>query len=195
MAIYHLSVRIIQRSNGRGVVAAAAYRAGQCLQDEQSGITHDFTRKRGVEHSEILAPNGAPNWVYGRSVLWNTIERIERRRDSQLAREVELGLPIELNSVSQLALLREYVRREFVERGMVADFSIHRDDSNNPHAHVLLSMRALTPTVFGVKQRVWKERSALMGWRRGWEEVTNVHLARAGLAARIDHRTLQAQGL
>jgi Ti-type conjugative transfer relaxase TraA len=195
VAIYHLSVKIVEREKGRSSVAAAAYRAGQSLHEERTGLTHDFIRKEGVEHSEILAPEGAPDWVYDRGVLWNTVERIERRRDAQLAREVELGLPIELDDASQLSLLREYVRRDFVARGMVADFSIHRDDPNNPHAHVLLSMRDLTPSGFGLKQRSWNQRSALMGWRRDWEQVTNEHLAQAGLAIRIDHRTLKAQGL
>jgi Ti-type conjugative transfer relaxase TraA len=195
VAIYHLSVKIVEREKGRSSVAAAAYRAGQSLHEERTGLTHDFTRKEGVEHSEILAPEGAPDWIYDRAVLWNTVERIERRRDAQLAREVELGLPIELDDASQLSLLREYVKRDFVARGMVADFSIHRDDPNNPHAHVLLSMRDLTPSGFGLKQRSWNQRSALMGWRRDWEQVTNEHLAQAGLAIRIDHRTLKAQGL
>jgi Ti-type conjugative transfer relaxase TraA len=195
MAIYHLSAKIVSRESGRSVVAAAAYRAAQSLEEEGSGITHNYTRKEGVEHSEILAPEGAPDWVYDRSALWNTIEAVEKRKDAQLAREIEVGLPIELDSDQQLALLREYVKREFVARGMVADFSIHRDDANNPHAHILLTMRRLTAQGFGLKERSWNERAKLLDWRRGWEEVTNESLAHAGLAVRIDHRSLKAQGL
>src|SRR6202050_3578018 len=195
MAIYHMTAKIVARKSGRSVVAAAAYRAAQSLEEDASGITHDYTRKVGVEHSEILAPEGAPNWVFDRAALWNAVEGTEKRKDAQLAREVEVGLPIELDDASQVALLRDYVRREFVARGMVADFSIHRDDPNNPHAHILLTMRRLTAQGFGLKERSWNERAKLLDWRRGWEEVTNESWAHAGLAVRIDHRSLKAQGL
>ena len=195
MAIYHLSARIVSRKSGRSAVAAAAYRAGERLEEDSSGITHDYTRKEGVEHSEILRPEGAPLWVMNRSALWNAVELIERRRDAQLAREVEIGLPIELDAASQVELLREYVQRAFVVHGMVADCAIHRDDPNNPHAHILLTTRRVSEQGFGRKERSWNDRARLMDWRRGWEEVTNQHLARAGLAVRIDHRTLKAQGL
>jgi Ti-type conjugative transfer relaxase TraA len=195
MAIYHLSAKIHRRSSGKSIVAAAAYRAGQSLWEEQTGISHDYTRKEGVEHSEILAPDGAPEWVFDRSALWNAVESVEKRRDAQLAREVEVGLPVELEDAEQVELLRDYVRREFVVRGMVADIAIHRDNPDNPHAHVLLSMRTLTKEGFGPKERSWNERQKLMAWRQAWEELTNEHLARAGLAVRIDHRTLKQQGL
>jgi Ti-type conjugative transfer relaxase TraA len=195
MAIYHLSAKIHSRKSGKSIVAAAAYRAGQSLFEDRTGIAHDYTRKQGVEHSEILAPEVAPNWVHDRLALWNAIEAIETRKDSQLAREVEVGLPVELNDQQQLELLREFVKREFVSRGMLADFSIHRDDANNPHAHILLSTRSLSKEGFGLKERTWNEREHLLQWREGWEEVSNEHLARAGLAVRIDHRSLKAQGL
>ncbi|MGH8143891.1 MAG: MobQ family relaxase, partial [Steroidobacteraceae bacterium] len=195
MAIYHLSAKIVSRAEGRSVVAAAAYRAGAALEDRTTGITHDFTRKAGIEHTEILAPDGAPAWVYDRLQLWNTVEATERRRDAQLAREIELGLPVELDADGQLALVREYVQRQFVAEGMVADLAIHRDNPRNPHAHVLLTLRALTPDGFGLKQRRWNARARLLTWRAAWAEHTNVHLAQAGLAVRIDHRTLAAQGL
>jgi Ti-type conjugative transfer relaxase TraA len=195
VAIYHLSAKIVSRHSGRSVVAAAAYRSGQSLTEEATGIDHNYTRKEGVEHSEILAPEGVPEWVADRSALWNAVELIEKRRDAQLAREIEIGLPIELDDQQQVELLREYVKREFVAHGMVADFSIHRDDPNNPHAHVLLTMRRISQAGFGPKERTWNDRARLMDWRRGWEQVTNEHLARAGLAVRIDHRSLRAQGL
>jgi Ti-type conjugative transfer relaxase TraA len=195
VAIFHLSVKIHSRESGKSIVAAAAYRAGQSLGEEQTGITHNYTRKQGVEHSEILAPEDASAWVYDRSTLWNAVEAVEKRKDAQLAREVEVGLPVELNDSQQLELLREYAKREFVSKGMIADFSIHRDDENNPHAHILLTMRKVSEKGFGQKERSWNQRAKLMDWRRGWEEVTNDHLARAGLAVRIDHRSLRDQGL
>jgi Ti-type conjugative transfer relaxase TraA len=133
--------------------------------------------------------------VHDRLALWNAVEAIEKRKDAQLAREVEVGLPVELDHEQQLQLMSDFVKREFVSRGMVADFSIHRDDANNPHAHILLSTRTISKDGFGLKERTWNEREHLMRWREGWEEVSNEHLARAGLAVRIDHRSLKAQGL
>lgn len=195
MAIYHLSAKIISRADGRSVVAAAAYRAGESLKEDSTGITFDYTRKQGVAHTEILAPEGAPGWVRDRLTLWNTIDRVEKRRDAQLAREIEVGLPVELDEVQQLSLARDFVRREFVSRGMVADLAIHRHDAHNPHAHILLTTRRLDGDGFGLKERSWNARAKLLDWRIGWEEVTNTHLAQAGLAIRIDHRTLKAQGL
>ena len=98
MAIYHLSAKIISRAEGRSVVAAAAYRPGMALEDETSGLVHDYTRKRGIEHTEILAPDDAPAWVLDRSRLWNAVEVAEKRSDAQLAREIEIGLPVELET-------------------------------------------------------------------------------------------------
>jgi Ti-type conjugative transfer relaxase TraA len=193
VAIYHLSAKIIARSSGRTVVAAAAYRAGASLHDEASGVTFDYTRKRGVEHTEILAPHNAPDWVFDRSRLWNAVEAAEKRKDAQLAREIEVGLPVELGRDEQVALLKDFIQREFISKGMVAEFAIHRDKAHNPHAHILLTLRRLTPEGFGPKERAWNHVSELMGWRAGWEEATNEHLARAGLGLRIDHRSLKAQ--
>jgi ATP-dependent exoDNAse (exonuclease V) alpha subunit len=195
MAIYHLSAKIISRKAGQSVVASAAYRSASEIHDERLGLNFDFTRKRGVEHTEIVAPAGAPAWVLDRSKLWNAVEGAEKRKDAQLAREIELALPVELKRDEQLALLRDFVQQQFVSKGMVADFAIHRDNPENPHAHVLLTLRALTPEGFGAKERAWNDRSELMSWRAGWEEVTNAHLAQAGLSVRIDHRTLKAQHL
>jgi Ti-type conjugative transfer relaxase TraA len=109
--------------------------------------------------------------------------------------EVEVGLPVELSKNEQVELLREFVKREFVSRGMVADFSLHLDNPGNPHAHILLTTRDLTPEGFGQKNRGWNQTSELLGWRRGWAEVTNEHLAQAGLGVRIDHRSYKAQGI
>ncbi|MGH8228601.1 MAG: Ti-type conjugative transfer relaxase TraA [Steroidobacteraceae bacterium] len=195
MAIYHLSAKIISRADGRSVVAAAAYRAGESLREESTGITFDYTRKQGVAHTEIVAPEGAPDWVHDRLTLWNAVDRAEKRRDAQLAREIEVGLPVELDDSQQLALARDFVRRQFVSQGMVADLAIHRYDDHNPHAHILLTTRRLGGEIFGLKERSWNARAKLLDWRIGWEEVTNTHLAQAGLAIRIDHRTLKAQGL
>jgi len=195
VAIYHLSAKVVSRSKGQSVVAAAAYRASESLEDDRYGVTHDYTRKEGVEHSEILLPVGAPAWMADRQRLWNQVEATERRKDAQLARELEIGLPLELTHDENVALVRDYVRQTFVDKGMVADFSVHEDDPNNPHAHVLLTMREVTPEGFGQKVRAWNAKADLLKWREVWAETANEHLARAGHAIRIDHRTLEAQGI
>jgi ATP-dependent exoDNAse (exonuclease V) alpha subunit len=155
-------------------------------------VTHNYLGKRGVTHSEIMAPAAAPDWAHDREVLWNTVEASEFRKDSQLARLIEVGLPIELSADERVALVRDYVAEEFVAKGMIADFCV-RGDPNNPHAHILLTLRALTSSGFGPKERRWNGKSALLEWRCAWAERVNEHLARAGHAARIDHRTLAAQ--
>ena len=195
MAIYHLSAKIVSRATGRSVVGAAAYRSGELLHDQRTAQTFDYTHKSGIEHSEILAPPEAPSWVHDRELLWNTVEQVERRSDAQLAREIEIGLPVELDQDQQITLLRDYVRDTFVSRGMVADLSLHLDNAENPHAHVLLTTRKITPEGFGAKQRDWNVRSELLAWRTEWAHTANQHLTHAGLDIRIDHRTLEAQGI
>jgi Ti-type conjugative transfer relaxase TraA len=195
MAIYHFHAKVVQRKLGQSAVAGAAYRSGSRLYEESTGITHDYTFKQGVEHSEILAPEGAPPWVFDRSTLWNAVEESEKRKDAQVAREIEVGLPIELKDNEQVALLRDFVKREFVARGMVADIGIHRDNPNNPHSHILLTTRDLTPEGFGPKNRSWNATQELLNWRRGWADVANQHLIEAGLGVRIDHRSYREQKL
>ena len=196
MAIYHLSAKIVSRKEGRSVVAAAAYRSGESLHDHHVGQTFDYTRKAGVDHTEILAPPESPPWIHDRETLWNAVERVERRKDAQLAREIEIGLPIELTKEQQVDLLRDFTQRTFVATGTVADIALHRDNTENPHAHVLLTMRDLTTEGFGKKRRDWSTRHAeLIKWREQWAEIANEHLLRAGLDIRIDHRTLEAQGI
>jgi ATP-dependent exoDNAse (exonuclease V) alpha subunit len=195
VSIYHLRAKKISRVDGHGVVAAAAYRSAMSLRDESRGITHDYTRKAGVTHTEIVAPENAPEWAHNRQKLWNAVEKMERRSDAPLAREIEVGLPVELSESAQVELVRQYTKREFVSLGMIADIAIHRDDLNNPHAHILLCLRTITSNGFGHKKWAWNDREYLLAWRRGWAELANEHLAKAGIAQRIDHRSLKAQGL
>jgi len=195
MAIYHLSVKIVSRKGGGSVIAAAAYRAAARLHDEANGITYDFTRKLGVDHAEILAPPWAPEWVYDRQALWAAVDRAERRKDAQLARELEIGLPVELDAARQIDPVREYVTGELVAHGMIADAAIHREDLNNPHLHVLLTTRVITAAGFGAKEPIWSEVESLLRWRRAWAQIANAHLAQVGLAQRIDERTLASQGI
>jgi Ti-type conjugative transfer relaxase TraA len=193
LAIYHLTVKIISRGRGQSAAAAAAYRSGSALRDERYGVTHNYARNRKAAHTEIMSPAGAPAWVQDRETLWNRVEARELRKDAQLARAVEIGLPTELNPMESLALVRDFITREFVSKGMIADFCIRQNDSNNPYTHILLTLREATPSGFGPKMRQWNRKSNLLEWRSAWAELANQHLARAGHVVRIDHRTLEAQ--
>lgn len=149
MAIYHLQAKVVQRSKGRSVIAAAAYRAAEALYDAELGRTQNFLAKTGVVHSEILLPSMAPSRWLDRETLWNEVTSIEKRHDAVLAREIELALPRELSQAEAIALARDFVREQFVARGMVADLNVHwgqaADGSPQPHAHVLLTMRRIDP--------------------------------------------------
>jgi Ti-type conjugative transfer relaxase TraA len=199
MAIYHLSAQVISRGAGRSVVAAAAYRAASRLEDARTGVAHDFTRKEQVVHAEVLLPDGAPAPWSDRGVLWNAVEAREKRKDAQLAREVEFALPRELSQAEGIALARDFVREQFVARGMVADLCVHaplgEDGQTKPHAHVLLTLRQAGPEGFGPKVREWNNTALLQDWRERWAELANERLARLGHEARIDHRSLAAQDL
>ena len=159
MALFSWSMQIIKRSAGRSVVAAAAYRAGERLHDDRQNITHDYTRRSGVEHIEILLPQDAPAWCQGmdRGVLWNAVEATEKRKDAQTARELRIMIPREFDPQQRIDVLRDYVAKSFVAKGMVADVAWHNklasDGLEQPHAHVLLTMRPLAPSGFGPKAR------------------------------------------
>lgn len=193
MAIYHLTATVISRARGQSIAAAAAYRSGSALRDERYGGVHNYSRNRPSTHAEIMAPAGAPAWVHDRETLWNRVEAAERRKDAQLARAIDISLPAELSAAENLALVRDFVAQEFVSQGMIADFSLRRSDPQNPHVHILLTLRESTTTGFGPKARHWNRKSSLFEWRQAWAERANQHLARAGHEVRIDHRTLEAQ--
>lgn len=199
MAIYHFSAKTVSRANGSSAVASAAYRAAERLTDERIGRDHDFTNKAGVVHSEIMLPEGAPERFADRATLWNAVEAGEVRKDAQLARDVEFAIPREMNEADGIALARDFVAREFVARGMIADLNVHwdkaADGSPKPHAHVMLSMREVGPGGFGQKNRDWNRKELLQEWREAWADQLNVRMAELGLEARVDHRTLEAQGI
>lgn len=197
MAIYHLSAKIVGRSSGRSSVAAAAYRSASRLHDDRTGQDHDYTRKGGVVHSEILAPSNAPEWMSDRAALWNAVEQVEKRRDAQLAREIEVALPRELDRNTRTSMVRQFIQKEFVDAGMIADLSVHeeraRDGGEQPHAHIMLTTRELMGEGFGPKNRDWNATDRLEGWRERWAEHVNAELELKGHEVRIDHRTLEAQ--
>ena len=199
MAIFHFSAKIIGRAAGSSAVASAAYRSASRLHDERLDRAHDFTNKSGVVHSEVMLPDGAPERLRDREVLWNEVEATEKRKDAQLAREVEFAIPRELTQEQGVALAREFVAKEFVGRGIVADLNIHwdigADGEAKPHAHVMLATRDIGSEGFGAKVRDWNATALLQQWRERWGAHVNERLASLGIDARIDHRSYDAQGI
>lgn len=199
MAIYHFSVKVISRAAGRSAVAAAAYRSASRLHDERLDRDHDFSNKSGVVHSEVMLPNGAPEHLGDREKLWNAVEATELRKDAQLSREVEFAIPRELDQAEGIRLARDFVEREFVERGMIADVNVHwdvgADGEPKPHAHVMLTLRNVDERGFGKKNRDWNRTDLLEKWRERWAENVNKRLAELDIDARVDHRSLEAQGI
>ena len=197
MAIYHLRATMISRSAGRSATAAAAYRVGERIEDHRTGLTFDYRARGGVDHVETLAPANVPAWVQDRSALWNAVEAAETRKNSQVAREIRVALPAELDHAQRVELVREFCQREFVARGMVADIALHapghEGDDRNHHAHILLTTREIGPEGFTIKNRDWNAVEMLEGWREAWARDSNRALERCGLDERIDHRTLEAQ--
>ena len=224
MAIYHCSIKVISRGKGKSAVAAAAYRAGEKITNEFDGMTHDYTHKGGVVHTEILLPNQAPAEYADRAVLWNEVEKIEKAKNAQLAREIEIALPRELTREQGISLVREYVKRHFVAAGMCADFAIHDTGGGNPHAHIMLTMRPFDERgAWGAKQKKeyildrdgnkiydpkkrqykcksipatdWNEQTKAEEWRAAWARLCNQALEQNGHAERVDHRSYERQGI
>lgn len=209
MAIYHLSAKPVQRSKGRSATAAAAYRSGEKLKDERTGEIHDYTRKRGVEHSEILTPNGES---INRERLWNLAEFAEKRKDGTPAREYEVSLPDELTSEQRLALVRDFGRALAKRHGCAVDLSIHEpgrlSDERNHHAHILCTTRRYEPggklgekcdVELSDRDRANKglpgRKAELEKTREQWDFLANRALMRAGHKSRICHKSFEAQGI
>lgn len=226
MATFSWSMSLIKRSEGRSVVAAAAYYARDTLHDKRTDKTHDYRDRGDLVHSEILVPDDAPGWcrVLDREQLWNAVEGVEKRKDAQLGRALRVMIPRELDEPDRIALVRDYVRASFTDKGMIADVSFHcpaaSDGGQNPHAHILLTLRTLGPSGFGPKCRhdmvpdpegrthadgqpvlvesnpnSWNSPAFFERAREAWECSANAALARAGSDQRIDRRSLLERGL
>ena len=199
MAIYHYDCSIIKRSLGSSSVASAAYRSSENILDEKTGTTHDYTKKKGVLHTEIITPDNVPDWTKNRHQLWNAVEAAEKRKDSQLAREIMVALPNELTKAQRLELVRNYITEQFITKGMIADLAIHapnrKGDNRNYHAHILLTMRKITAEGFGNKERAWNAKANIYQWREQWQHHTNRMLREAGLDCQIDGRSHAKKGL
>ena len=143
MAIYHMQAKVVSRGSGRSAVAASAYMSCSRMYNDYDGIQHDYTRKQGLIYQEVMLPPIAPSKWNDREQLWNAVEENEKTKDSRLAREFVVALPVELDKDSNISLLQDFIKKNFVDMGMCADFAIHDTDGHNPHAHILLTVRPL----------------------------------------------------
>lgn len=195
VAIYHLTVKNISRGDGRSIVAAAAYRAGETLPNEAEERLSQFGGRRDVRHAEIRTPEGAPDWCCDRARLWNAAEAAEKRKDARLAKEIEFAIPRELPMSLWVMVARE-MADAFTARGHIVDFAIHDDGSgHNPHVHMLLTTRVLAGEAFGPKMREADARAFVKHVRAVWESIANGWLVKAGADASIDARSHAARGL
>jgi hypothetical protein len=213
VAIYHLSVKLITRGAGRSATAASAYRAAERIADERTGLVFDYTRKPGVEHTEIVLPTRTAEtaaWARDRERLWNAAEQAEKRKDARVAREYEVALPHELKSAQRLELVRAFAQEIADRHGGAVDFAIHaphrEGDTRNHHAHILATTRAVNATGLDkktdielkdtdrAKKGLSSGRIEVTAIRSRWAELVNERLAEHGHDTRIDHRTLEAQG-
>lgn len=205
-------MKVVSRSSGRSAVAAAAYRSAARIENKRDGLVHDFTRKDGVLHTEIVLPNGVKaDWALDRSALWNAAELAEKRSDARVAREFVVALPHELDVQQQVDLTREFAQELANRFGTAVDFAIHRPDGNadvrNVHAHLLMTTRRVHENGLGEKTQIERENKWLLAngmlptqlqlkeVRQSWERSANAHLALAGHAVRIDHRSHAERGL
>jgi ATP-dependent exoDNAse (exonuclease V) alpha subunit len=206
MALYHHKPKVIRRRKGHSSVASAAYCRGINLKDARTGKIHRYSHKTEVVHSEIILPKDAPEWITkiavlerthpnkAASLLWNSVEKKEIRKDAQLARIITIALPIELNQEQCTDLTRRYVQAAYCDQGMVADFSIHWENGN-PHAHLLLSMRFLEKNGWGKKERDWNRRSLNLENRKILADITNDYLKTAGFDITVSHLSYAARGI
>lgn len=223
MAIFHCSIKVFSRGKGHSAVEKASYRAGEKLLSDYNGRQYDYTRKGGVVYTKILLPDHAPREYSDRSTLWNAVEKIETAKNSQLAREIEVSLPVELSMEQNTALVLEYVQNNFVSVGMCADVCIHDKNDGNPHAHIMLTMRTINlDGKWGAKSKKeyvldengqkirlpsgeykskkicivdWNEQTKAEEWRSAWAETVNSHLCNYGISKTIDHRSYERQGV
>ena len=206
MAIYHCSIKIFSRGGGASAVHKAAYRAAETLASDYDGLIHDYTKKRGVVYKEVLLPENAPDEYADRAVLWNAVEKSERYKTAQLAREIEVSLPVELSRVQNISLARRFVQEQFVNAGMCADICVHDKNDRNPHAHIMLTMRPIEKDgKWGQKSRTvngrkipavdWNDLDKAEVWRSAWADAVNAALENENLSQRVDHRSFSRQGL
>ncbi len=223
MAIFHCSIKIVSRGKGKSAVGASAYRSGEKFKNEYDGETHDYTRKGGIAFMGILLPSNAPIAYKDRCILWNAVEHVERAKNAQLARDIEVAIPKEIPKSQWVKMMEEYCQTNFVSKGMIADYCIHDNDPNSPHCHILLTMRPLNEKgEFGAKCKKeyvlddkgekirlasgafksfkvdttdWNSQENSEIWRSDWANICNRLLDENGITERIDHRSYKRQGI
>ncbi|MEF9674625.1 MobQ family relaxase [Pectobacterium aroidearum] len=194
MAIFHLEFKIVKRSEGMSSCRKAAYHARCRITDDRTGNTYDFSHRSDLFHHQILAPASAPSHIIESSTaLWNEVERVERQKDGQTARYFDVAIPCEMNNEEKIKLVVEYCQKNFVDKGMIADIAFHDLDGNNPHAHVMLTLKPITAGGFGKKERSWNDKKNVILWREAWSALANRYLEASGVSERIDHRSIEAQ--
>lgn len=194
MAVFHLDFKIVKRSEGMTSVAKAAYHARTRITDDRIGEVFDFSHRTDLHGHIILAPVSAPaHIVESSSALWNEVERVERQNNGQTARYFDVAIPVELSNDDKKKLVAEYCQKNFVDKGMIADIAFHDLDSNNPHAHVMLTLKTITAAGFGKKDRSWNDKKMMLQWRESWATMSNSYLETIGSEERIDHRSLRSQ--
>ena len=219
----HHDIKIIQRSNHQSAVASAAYQSGERLFSEYDQKQKYYSHKSEIVHTEIMLPPHAPPAYADRNTLWNAAEAIEKQWNSQLARRIVLAIPREIPPEQHADLIRDYCREFFVSKGMIADFAIHDKGNGNPHAHILLTMRAMDENgkwlpksrkVYdldenGERIRLpsgswkshkedtvdWNDQKYGEIWRQGWAATANRYLEANGRPERLDLRSYERQGL
>ena len=202
MAIYHLHAQIIGRSAGQSACAASAYRSGTKIEDRTTGEIFNYTKKEKPAYSKMLLPEDSPEWANDRQEFWNRVEEKENRKNSQFSREFDIAIPAELGSKEIVRLVENFCTENFTKRGLVADYSIHypskKGDERNLHFHVMVPTRKLNKKEndgWGEKDREANGRDYLKSVRESWADFANKELELSGSKERIDHRTLEAQGV
>lgn len=219
----HIKITIAKRSENKSAVAGAAYQSGERLFSEYDRKVKDYTGKKEVVHSDILLPPNAPEEYRDRAALWNAVEKVENQWNSQLARRMVIAIPKEIPPDQHARLIREYCQEQFVSKGMCADFAIHDKGDGNPHAHVMLTMRAIgedgkwlpkSRKVYDLDengQRIklpsgswkshkeytvdWNDRKYAEIWRHEWEVSANKYLEANNRPERLDMRSYARQGI
>ena len=219
----HFKITIVKRSQGQSAVAGAAYQSGERLFSEYDQKTKFYNKKKELVHAEIILPPHAPPGYADRATLWNAVEAVENQWNSQLARRIVQAFPVEVPKEQYFSMIKEFCQEQFVSKGMIADFAIHDKGDGNPHAHILLTIRAMDEhgrwlpkarKVYdldenGERIRLpsgnwkchkentvdWNDQKYAEVWRHGWETITNRYLEAAGRPERVDLRSFERQGI
>ena len=219
----HFKITIVKRSQGQSAVAGAAYQSGERLFSEYDQKTKFYNKMKELVHAEVMLPSHAPPGFADRATLWNAVEAVENQWNSQLARRIVLAFPVEVPKEQYLSMIKEFCQEQFVAKGMIADFAIHDKGDGNPHAHILLTLRAMDAhgkwlpkarKVYDLDEngeRIqlpsgnwrchkentvdWNDQKYAEIWRHSWETITNRYLEAAGRPERVDLRSFERQGI